>query len=146
MKLPVCCLLAIALSSVMCAVLDQRILKLTEVMKELNLLNRGVQHNGLRLSTPTSDVEECCALKALSCFRENLQLLPAANKRHQHKLTKSLKSQMIVNSVNTCSQEETQNATCPRCDSFPKRDSREFVRELESLLQKTYSRLVERED
>ncbi|KAG7461985.1 hypothetical protein MATL_G00197050 [Megalops atlanticus] len=130
----------------MCAVLDQRTLKLTEVMKELNLLNRGVQHNGLRLNTPTSDVEECCALKALSCFRENLQLLPTANKRHQHKLTKSLKSQMIVNSVNTCSQEEIQKATCPRCDSFPKRDTKEFVRELESLLQKTYSRLVERED
>ncbi|KAJ8372102.1 hypothetical protein AAFF_G00294660 [Aldrovandia affinis] len=91
-----------------CAAQNQPfLLKLSEVRKELDVLGKGLQHEGLMLNTPTNDIEECCSVSALQCFRENVPLLRANNKNLQRKLTKNLRSSKIVASVNTCSEDET---------------------------------------
>ncbi|XP_055743973.1 interleukin-21-like [Salvelinus fontinalis] len=142
MKLLVCCLLAIT-----CCVLAnvdkvERIMKLTEVLKELRRLNKSVEHNGVKLNTPTLDIEECCFLSALECFQKMVPRLNT-NKNHlQRKVIKNLKNPLTFRGVDSCSQEERENKVCQGCDSYPMKDSREFVQQLESLLQKAMNRLV----
>ncbi|XP_031647259.1 interleukin-21 [Oncorhynchus kisutch] len=135
MKLLVCCLLAIT-----CCVLAnvdkvKRTMKLTEVLKELRELNKSVAHNGMMLNTPTLDIEECCFLSALECFRKMVPSLKAKQKKLQRKVIKNL-SPLTFGGVDSCSREERENKVCQGCDSYPMKDSREFVKKLESLLQK----------
>nr|XP_046178825.1 uncharacterized protein LOC124010443 [Oncorhynchus gorbuscha] len=141
MKLLVCCLLAIT-----CCVLAnvdkvERTMKLTEVLKELRQLNKSVAHNGMMLNTPTLDIEECCFLSALECFRKMVPSLRAKQKNLQRKVIKNL-SPLTFRGVDSCSREERENKVCQGCDSYPMKDSREFVKQLESLLQKAMNRLV----
>ncbi|CAB1325545.1 unnamed protein product, partial [Coregonus sp. 'balchen'] len=58
-------------------------------------------------------VEECCAVSALECFRTMVLNLTAREKKFQQKKT-----------------------VCQICNSYPMKDSRKFLQQLESLLQK----------
>uniref|UniRef100_A0A4W5RH28 Interleukin-21 n=1 Tax=Hucho hucho TaxID=62062 RepID=A0A4W5RH28_9TELE len=131
MKLLVCCLLAIT-----CVLVDankgERLLKLAEVIRELKALNKSVKHNSVMLNTPSMDLEECCSLSALECFRRHLK---AGDNRLQRKVVKHLRSPLILKSLDSCSREEREKTVCQGCDSYPK-DSQECVQQLESLLQK----------
>ncbi|CAB1337345.1 unnamed protein product, partial [Coregonus sp. 'balchen'] len=116
------------------AVKDERSLKLTEVLKELKALNKSVEHNSVMLNTPSLDMEECCSLYALECFRAMVPHLTARNKQLQHKFAKSLRNPLISTSLDSCSLEEREKTVCQGCDSYPK-DSQKWVQQLESLLQ-----------
>ncbi|KAM9510821.1 uncharacterized protein ACWYII_045547 isoform 1-T1 [Salvelinus alpinus] len=140
MKLLVCCLLAITCVLVH-ADKSKRLLKLTEVIKELKALNKSVKHNSVMLNTPSMDMEECCSQSALECFRAMVPHLNAKNKILQRKVIKNLNNQLILGSLDSCSQEEREKTVCQGCDSYPK-DSQECVQQLESLLQKAISRLA----
>ncbi|KAM9510822.1 uncharacterized protein ACWYII_045547 isoform 2-T2 [Salvelinus alpinus] len=120
---------------------SKRLLKLTEVIKELKALNKSVKHNSVMLNTPSMDMEECCSQSALECFRAMVPHLNAKNKILQRKVIKNLNNQLILGSLDSCSQEEREKTVCQGCDSYPK-DSQECVQQLESLLQKAISRLA----
>uniref|UniRef100_A0A4W5JCD8 Interleukin-21 n=1 Tax=Hucho hucho TaxID=62062 RepID=A0A4W5JCD8_9TELE len=119
----------------------EKSMKLTEVIKELRELNKSVEHNGMMLNTPTLDIEECCFLSALECFQTMVPQLKARQKKIQQKVVRNLKSKLL-RSVVSCNREEGKNKACQGCDSYPLKDSREFVKQLESLLQKALNRLV----
>uniref|UniRef100_A0A8C8HBZ4 Interleukin n=1 Tax=Oncorhynchus tshawytscha TaxID=74940 RepID=A0A8C8HBZ4_ONCTS len=119
----------------------ERILKLTEVIKELKALNKSVTHNSVMSNAPSMDTEECCSQSALECFRAMVPHLKAKNKILQRKVIKNLNNRMILGSLDSCSQEEREKTVCQGCDSYPK-DSQKCVQQLESLLQKAISRLA----
>ncbi|KAG5845453.1 interleukin-21 isoform X2 [Anguilla rostrata] len=125
----------------MCAAMDQNVLMLKEVAMDLDRLEKSLQ-KGVMLHTPTNDIDECCSLSVLECFRGNVNLLQATQKKLQHKLFKKLMNPMIVSNMNFCTLEETQKAICPPCNSYPKRNSEQFVKELRLLLQKATARLT----
>nr|ACJ02096.1 IL-21 [Salmo salar] len=135
MKLLVCCLLAITCCVLANADNVERTMKLTEVLKELRQLNKSVEHNGVMLNTPTMDIEECCFLSTLECFQKMVPRLKTKQKKLQCKVSRNL-NPLTFTGVDSCSREEREKKVCQGCDSYPMKDSREFVQQLESLLQK----------
>ncbi|KAJ8015510.1 hypothetical protein DPEC_G00026880 [Dallia pectoralis] len=121
----------------------QAIQKLKETLLELRELKKSFEHSGITLHTPSLDNHECCSPSVLECFRTMMPHLKAKNSPLHFRFSKSLKNPSIIKSVDLCknsSQEEKK--VCQKCDSYPKKDSREFVRQLESLLQKTMTTLM----
>ncbi|XP_061103136.1 interleukin-21 [Conger conger] len=129
------CLLVILGHMAMGVPLKQIQLKLEEMQKDLENLNKSVQHHGLMLNTPqTEDIKECCTGHAMLCFGEKLDALDS-QKSTKKLLGRSLQKRIIRESVNDCSEDDTKSANCPACDSYPLRDSRTFVQALKTLLQ-----------
>uniref|UniRef100_A0A3Q2YKZ8 Interleukin n=1 Tax=Hippocampus comes TaxID=109280 RepID=A0A3Q2YKZ8_HIPCM len=113
MKLVVVCLLAVCCASFASATgvtLERR--KLLEVVKQL-----GDVKDSLEVSEP-----DCCCLSALRCFRASLHVQFNVTERKQDKLYRSLKHPIT--------------STCETCDSQPKATAPEFVKRLESLIQR----------
>uniref|UniRef100_A0A674B680 Interleukin 21 n=1 Tax=Salmo trutta TaxID=8032 RepID=A0A674B680_SALTR len=140
MKLLVCCLLAITCCVLANADNVERTMKLTEVLKELRQLNKSVEVGQSAIFLNTF-FEECCFLSTLECFKKMVPHLKTKQKKLQRKVIRNL-SPLTFTGVDSCSREERENKVCQGCDSYPMKDSREFVQQLESLLQKAMTRLV----
>ncbi|KAG9339851.1 hypothetical protein JZ751_022354 [Albula glossodonta] len=112
MNLLTCCLLVIVATVVMGAPLSQTQLKLDEIRMDLKTLNKSVL--------------ECCFGSALVCFSQRLpQLNTTGNVRSlEKKIVRDLRKTNI-------------NVACPACDEYPMRNSNEFIRALETLLQRS---------
>ncbi|KAL4641616.1 IL-21 [Arapaima gigas] len=138
MKLSVCTLITIAVAVAMCSSMDKRQNKIKEVLREVTALSQNLQHDGLLLNTPSRDIDECCFLSALPCFRDNVRLVNTIRKSiFPLKISHSLNSTSLMNAVySTCVQYGVQDADCAACDSYPKKNSKEFIKELERLLEK----------
>ncbi|XP_048858583.1 interleukin-21-like isoform X2 [Brienomyrus brachyistius] len=115
--------------------------KVDEVLKDLNRLKKVQQDTSLMLNIP-SDYEENCSLSALDCFGKNLTLLQGSQTLIS-KISTSLKSKLIVKAVNSRHKKDGKVANCLACGSYPKNDSKKFLEELGSVLQKANSRLME---
>ncbi|XP_035379588.1 interleukin-21 isoform X2 [Electrophorus electricus] len=97
--------------------------------------------NDTFLSSPTNDIEDCCAQSALQCFSSQLLKIPTTYKTLLRKLNKNLSKSVIVESVGNCSRKERAKVICKSCDSYPMVDNKEFLKNLLSFLQKAFSRL-----
>nr|UNA06293.1 interleukin [Hippocampus erectus] len=141
MKLVVVCLLAVCCASFASAAgvtLERR--KLLEVVKQLGDVKDSLERRELLVNTPPQNIEDCCCLSALRCFRASLHVQFNATERKQDKLYRSLKHPITERALDFC---KTGNAvsTCETCDSQPKATAPEFVKRLESLIQRAISRL-----
>ncbi|XP_061644058.1 interleukin-21 isoform X1 [Phyllopteryx taeniolatus] len=141
MKLVLLCLLAVCCSSLASATdmtLERR--KLVEVLRQLGDVKDSLQHGELLVNTPPQNIEDCCCLSALRCFRASLHVQFNLTERRQNKLYRSLKHPITERGLDLCKSGNAV-ATCATCDSHPKTTAREFVNRLESLIQKAISRL-----
>ncbi|XP_019747755.1 interleukin-21 [Hippocampus comes] len=141
MKLVVVCLLAVCCASFASATgvtLERR--KLLEVVKQLGDVKDSLERRELLVNTPPQNIEDCCCLSALRCFRASLHVQFNVTERKQDKLYRSLKHPITERALDFC---KTGNAvsTCETCDSQPKATAPEFVKRLESLIQRAISRL-----
>ncbi|GAA6093042.1 interleukin-21 [Tachysurus ichikawai] len=111
-----------------------------QAINHLRILINKKTDNGMLLHSPTNDIKECCSQPALECFRK--QLTSNTHKKSlKVKLARNLGKPSIMNSLNTCTAEEIQKAECMSCESYPKVSSKDFLMNLQTRLQKAYSRL-----
>uniref|UniRef100_A0A665TJ25 Interleukin n=1 Tax=Echeneis naucrates TaxID=173247 RepID=A0A665TJ25_ECHNA len=101
--------------------------KLEEVLRQLYDVKEIMQHNEKMLSTPPENIEDCCCLSALQCFKANMEVHFNTTERNQKKLLKSLKSHLTVSKA---------PSTCQTCDSHPQVTVQVFLNRLESLIQR----------
>ncbi|KAM9835730.1 interleukin-21 [Syngnathus typhle] len=141
MKLVLLCLLTVCCASLASAdsvTLERR--KLLEVLKQLGDVKNSLERKDLLLNTPPQNIEDCCCLSALRCFRASLHVHFNMTERNQNKLYRSLKHPITERGLDFC-KSGNGVSTCEMCDSHPKATTREFVSRLESLIQKAISRL-----
>ncbi|XP_075961240.1 interleukin-21 [Anarhichas minor] len=141
MKLVVFCLFAVWCSSLggTSSPLTAQRRKLKEVLGQLSVVRRILEHNEKMLNTPPQNVEDRCCLSALRCFRTNLNVHFDVTEIKQKKLYRSLVNENTERSL--CNSTTSGDATCQDCDSHPKKTTREFFNRLESLIQKGIARL-----
>ncbi|XP_070693338.1 interleukin-21 [Pempheris klunzingeri] len=147
MKLVVLCLLAVCCSSLANTSTNRsdeslKMRKLHEILKQLKSVKNSLQHNGQMLNTPPQNIEDCCCLSALQCFRANLQVQFNTTERTQstNKLYRSLTSSITERGLDFCKSGNVK-PTCQDCDSHPKENVKEFFKRLESLIQRAITRL-----
>ncbi|XP_035767075.1 interleukin-21 [Neolamprologus brichardi] len=92
------------------------------------------------MNTPPKDIEDCCCLTALTCFRETLLEHFGISGKYQKKLYKSLNHTLTISGLNFCNT-ETSTTNCSTCHSHPKENASEFFNRLESLVQRGLSRM-----
>ncbi|XP_053093103.1 interleukin-21 isoform X2 [Pangasianodon hypophthalmus] len=119
-------------------------------MKTEKLLQQAITHlrslilkekdNDMFLHSPTNDIKECCSQSAFECFRKELNSTIHRNLLKM-KLARNLGKPTIMNSMSTCTEEEIKKVQCMSCDSYPMVSSKQFLINLQSRLQKAYSRL-----
>ncbi|XP_041800361.1 interleukin-21 isoform X2 [Chelmon rostratus] len=114
--------------------------KLQEVLRQLNAVKSSLQHNEQMLNTPPKNIEDCCCLSALHCFRTNLQVQFNITERNRSKLYRSLNHHFTESGLNFCNSGNVR-PTCQDCDSHPKENASEFFNRLESLIQRAIARL-----
>ncbi|KAK2848808.1 hypothetical protein Q5P01_008642 [Channa striata] len=112
--------------------------KLEEVLRQLNEV-KSLQHNEAMLSAPPENIEDCCCLSALQCFRANMQVHFNMAEKKQSKLYKSLKHRYTEKGLEFCN--SGSRSTCQDCHSHPKVNVNEFFNRLESLIQRAIARL-----
>uniref|UniRef100_A0A3P8RPL9 Interleukin n=1 Tax=Amphiprion percula TaxID=161767 RepID=A0A3P8RPL9_AMPPE len=132
MKLVVFCLLAVCCCSLANTdVKDMQKRKLQEVLLQLSDVKESLQHSEQELRTPPKNIEDCCCLSALQCFRANLNVqFNITEKRKQRRLYNSLRDPFTVRGLDFC------NSTCQDCASHPKEKASEFFSRLESLIER----------
>ncbi|XP_053497691.1 interleukin-21 isoform X1 [Ictalurus furcatus] len=86
------------------------------------------------LHSPTNDIKECCSRSALECFKSELKSTNHKNPMVR-KLVRNLGKPTIMNSVNTCTEDEIKKTKCMSCDSYPRVSSKQFLSTLQSRLQ-----------
>ncbi|XP_058264580.1 interleukin-21 [Hemibagrus wyckioides] len=111
-----------------------------QAILHLKLLISKEKANEISLHSPTNDIKECCSQSALECFRKQLHSNSHKNQLKM-KLARNLGKPSIMNNLNTCTAEDIKNAECKSCEAYPKVSSKEFLKNLQSLLQKAFSRL-----
>lgn len=140
MKLIVLCLFAVCCCSSAKASTKERE-KLQEVLRELKLLRSNLQSRELmKMNTPPKDIEDCCCLTALNCFRNTLRDHFGVNDKYPRKLYRSLNHQLTISGMNFCNTENS-TTSCPTCLSHPEEEASEFFSRLESLIQRGLSRI-----
>ncbi|KAL4641886.1 interleukin-15 isoform X1 [Arapaima gigas] len=135
--------IVIGCSAVMALPMEQLMLK--QALQDVNMLNQSGVHNGLMLNTPfTDDIEACCSTSALSCFVENLHHIKTttpAGPKVKKTLIKNLQKKIVEKLVRNCDLDQIQKTTCRSCASYEKRDTQDFLKALQTLLQMTMVRL-----
>ncbi|KAK2890783.1 hypothetical protein Q8A67_013426 [Cirrhinus molitorella] len=119
-----------------------KILTLNKVMNELNKFNQGMDKSTTLNSPTINDLKDCCVASALECFRSKVIYLSVADaklKKSQKIISHELRKSVIVNSVSSCKPEEIQKAQCKSCDEYKKVDSRTFLQNFRTLLEKIYA-------
>ncbi|CAN9514576.1 unnamed protein product [Ophioblennius macclurei] len=114
--------------------------KLEEVLRELRDVRQSLQHSEQMLNTPPQNIEDCCCLSALQCYRASMQVQLNVTERKQGKLYRSLKHHLTVRGLDLCNTGNS-TASCQTCDSHPKQKAREFFDRLESLIQRAVAKL-----
>ncbi|XP_062380668.1 interleukin-21 isoform X2 [Sardina pilchardus] len=120
------------------AAMSLKDLKMLELYKNVDILNKRLQHNGsLYLNNPGTEIKPCCMVSALDCYRSQLHLLKVSNTKTniRHKVWKSLKSPLISEKLEGSSEDCQENPQCQSCDLYPKTDDKEFMSKLTSLLE-----------
>ncbi|XP_056327891.1 interleukin-21 [Danio aesculapii] len=141
MKACVCFLLVCVLAAQ--AEESPKILTLSKVMNELKKIQQGLTNSDMTWfnSPATNDLKDCCVASALECFRSKVVHLSVSNpnlKKAQNFVSKELRKSFIVKSV-SCTPQETQKAQCKSCDAYTMVNSRTFVDNFKTLLQKIYA-------
>ncbi|KAF4105151.1 interleukin-21 [Onychostoma macrolepis] len=144
MKASVCFVFAVVCWIAAQAEESPKILTLSKVMNELNKINQGmIKDKSTSLNSPTvNDLKDCCVASALECFRSQVNHLSVTDpklRRSKMIVRRELQRPLIVNSVSSCKPEEIQTAQCKSCDSYNKVDSRMFMQNFQTLLQKIYA-------
>ncbi|KAG7324395.1 hypothetical protein KOW79_012411 [Hemibagrus wyckioides] len=93
-----------------------------QAILHLKLLISKEKANEISLHSPTNDIKECCSQSALECFRKQLH-----SNSHKNQLKMKLARNLGKPSI---------NAECKSCEAYPKVSSKEFLKNLQSLLQK----------
>nr|XP_057908994.1 interleukin-21 [Doryrhamphus excisus] len=114
--------------------------KLVEVLQQLGEVQDSLQHRELLVNTPPRNIEDCCCLSALRCFRANLQVQFNVTERKQEKFYRSLKHPITERGLDFCRSGKAV-PNCKTCESHPKENAQEFVNRLRSLIQRAISRL-----
>uniref|UniRef100_A0A3Q3JYQ2 Interleukin n=1 Tax=Monopterus albus TaxID=43700 RepID=A0A3Q3JYQ2_MONAL len=140
MKLFVLCLFAVSCYTLINAKTTDRQnqkKKLKEVLFQLDEVKRSLQNPEKMVNTPPQNIEDCCCLSALQCFRANLQVHFNVTDKKQGKLYKSLNffNPLQENGLRFCNSGNDE-PTCQDCVSHPKVNAREFFNRLESLIQR----------
>ncbi|XP_075904312.1 interleukin-21 [Nelusetta ayraudi] len=112
--------------------------KLEEAYRQLRSVKQALQHSEKLLYTPPKNIEDCCCLPALECFRANFNLTFQATEGHHRKFYRSLENPITVRGL--CDSQSS-NSTCQDCHAHPKQSAQEFFNRLESLIQKAIARL-----
>ncbi|XP_068182448.1 interleukin-21 [Antennarius striatus] len=112
--------------------------KLQEVLIQLNAVKVTLQHSEQQLNTPPMDIEDCCCLSALECYRANLHVQFNTTERNHRQLSRSLKNHLTKSGL--CDSHKA-NSSCQDCASHPKENATEFFNRLQSLIQKGIDRL-----
>ncbi|KAM7417180.1 hypothetical protein PAMA_017021 [Pampus argenteus] len=111
--------------------------KLSEVMWHLGDVKRNIQGHVGTYYTPPQNIEDCCCLSALQCFRTSL---PNITSNSVSKLSRSLKSNLVLKGLER--KELCKPSTnCTECTSHQKENASEFFNRLESLIQRAINRL-----
>ncbi|XP_069025569.1 interleukin-21 [Embiotoca jacksoni] len=140
MKLVLFCLFAVCCCSPASTTRTSERRKLEEVLKQLNSVKESLQHNEQMVNTPPENIEDCCCLSALQCFRVTLQFQFNATERKQMKLSKSLQHPLTMRGLDFCN-DRNSASSCQTCDSHPKQKGKEFFNRLESLIQRARTKL-----
>ncbi|XP_070819386.1 interleukin-21 [Chaetodon trifascialis] len=141
MKLVLTCLFAVCccfMASTSANILQRK--KLQEVLRQLSAVKANLQHNEQMLNTPPKNIEDCCCLSALHCFRTTLQVQFNITERNRSKLYRSLNHNITEKGLDFCNSGNVR-PTCQDCDSHPKENASEFFNRLESLIQRAIDRL-----
>ncbi|XP_073342435.1 interleukin-21 [Pagrus major] len=146
MKLVVFCLFAVyccSLANTATREVDRTLArkKLQEVLKQLNAVKLSLQQSEKMLNTPPKNIEDCCCLSALKCYRFNLEVHFNVREGKQRQLFRSLNNPFTERGLNFCNSPNV-NSTCQDCDSHPRQNATEFYNRLESLIQMAISRLT----
>ncbi|XP_045885712.1 interleukin-21 [Micropterus dolomieu] len=141
MKLVVLCLFAVCCFSLANTSTNITERKLQEVLRQLKDVRLSLQQHdqNMTLNTPPRNIEDCCCLSALQCFRANLQVKFNAADRKTNKLYRSLSNPITERGLNFCNSGNVMS-TCQDCDSHPKENATEFFNRLESLIQMAITR------
>ncbi|XP_039976342.1 interleukin-21 isoform X2 [Xiphias gladius] len=113
--------------------------KLQEVLRQLNDVRESLQ-NDTMLNAPPENIEDCCSLTALECFRSSLQAHFVTTQKKMSKLIKSLRNSLTVNALNFCTQGNVE-PTCSECGSDGEVNVQEFFNRLKSFIQEGITRL-----
>ncbi|XP_024136463.1 uncharacterized protein LOC112151674 [Oryzias melastigma] len=134
-KILVFCLFAVCYCSLAKAE-PHTIRKLKEVLIQLNSLRKTMKDNRQMVHSP-KNFESCCSLKALDCFQNALKEDLNAS---ESKLYKSLTKSITRQGIKFCDEKKTPES-CLNCTSYSKENLPEFFIRLESLIQKSITRL-----
>ncbi|XP_041653303.1 interleukin-21 [Cheilinus undulatus] len=115
-------------------------IKLQEVLNFLKETRENLQPSEQLLNTPPQDIEDCCCLPALECFRKNLLEQLSGAEGERRKLLKSLRHPLTASGLNFCTSANNQT-TCQSCDSHPKQNVATFFNRMETLIQSAITRL-----
>ncbi|XP_022616105.1 interleukin-21 [Seriola dumerili] len=113
--------------------------KLEEALRQLNEVKRRQQHYEEMLNAP-ENIEDCCCLSALQCFKANMQVHFNVTEGKEKKLYNSLKNHLTVRSLDFCNS-GNDTPTCQNCYLHPKVKAQEFFNRLESLIQRGITKL-----
>ncbi|XP_028315101.1 interleukin-21 [Gouania willdenowi] len=116
--------------------------KLQETLRELNQVQNTMRQKEQMLNTPPENVEDCCCVSALTCFRANLQVQFNLTQGSPRKLYRSLKHSLTVKALDFCNTRST-TTSCQTCDSHPKEEAGVFFSRLKSLIQRGITKLSE---
>ncbi|CAJ1059143.1 interleukin-21 [Xyrichtys novacula] len=141
MKLIVFCLFAFCCYPLASSVTNgfgrsQESRKLEEVLSDLKKFKDSLQNSQQLVYTP-QNIEDCCCLSALQCFRDNL---PDGAGKKRVKLYRSLKDPLTVKGLNFCDSENAQT-TCQACSAHPQQNATVFFNRLETLIKSAIMRL-----
>ncbi|XP_035524676.1 interleukin-21 [Morone saxatilis] len=144
MKLLVFCLFAVCCCSLANSSPKERTLqrkKLQEILIQLNDVRQSLQNDKQQqmLNTP-ENIEDCCSLSALRCFRANLHVKFNMTEKKHSKFHRSLSNPITEKGLDFCNSPNGKS-TCPDCLSHPMTDATEFFNRLETLIQMGISRL-----
>uniref|UniRef100_A0A3B4TVY4 Interleukin 21 n=1 Tax=Seriola dumerili TaxID=41447 RepID=A0A3B4TVY4_SERDU len=118
--------------------------KLEEALRQLNEVKRRQQHYEEMLNAP-ENIEDCCCLSALQCFKANMQVHFNVTEGKEKKLYNSLKNHLTVRSLDFCnSGNDTlhEELICCTHSTWPLVNfSFEFFNRLESLIQRGITKL-----
>ncbi|XP_076005267.1 interleukin-21 [Genypterus blacodes] len=140
MKLALFCFLVVGCCCLADVTASRSLNKLKEALKEVRKLKESLQDE-LLLNIPPQNIEDCCCLPALHCFRDKLMKLNVTDKDTHTKLGRSLRSHHIESSLNFCNSVDAQPTTCQTCDSQLSGSSSEFIDRLQSLIQRAVVKL-----
>ncbi|XP_078025686.1 interleukin-21 [Epinephelus lanceolatus] len=140
MKLVVFCLFAVCCTSLASTSANRKFeRKLQEILRLVDTVKKQ-QHTKLDLHTPPQNIEDCCCLSALKCFRANMGVHFNISEQFQGKLYSSLNHTLTVNGLTVNNSRNTE-CTCGDCDLHQTTNATVFFSRLRTFIEKGLTRL-----